>query len=98
MAIAAHTQKKPLEKVVLKEGSLTLGRAGDNDVRIKDATVSSHHAHIFTYLSASYIEDLGSTNGTYVNGSRVTKHTLHCGDVVAVGTHQFKVDSEQPHS
>ena len=74
MATAAQHLQHPLETVVLKEGTLSIGRARDNNVRIKDATVSSHHANIFTYMSASYIEDLGSTNGTYV--------TLQTGQVV----------------
>ena len=77
--------------VNLQEGAISIGRAGDNDLHIADKTVSSYHARIFTYLEASYIEDLDSTNGTYLNGKRVQKHTLHAGDIVKVGKHKLEI-------
>lgn len=76
---------KPLR--VLRNGELTLGRATDNDVALQHQTVSSHHAKIYTYLTASYIEDLDSTNGTFVNGKRIKKHVLKAGDVVRLGAY-----------
>lgn len=69
----------------LKFGELSIGRSEDNAVCIKEPTVSSHHAKIFTFFNASYVEDLGSTNGTMVNGKKIKKHTLHNGDVITVG-------------
>ena len=77
--------------VRLVPGVISIGRASDNDVQIEDVTVSLHHAKIFTYFSASYIEDLGSTNGTYLNGKRVNKHTLRTGDVVQIGKQRLKI-------
>lgn len=74
---------KPLR--VLRNGELTLGRAKDNDLNLPHYTVSAHHAKIYTYLTASYIEDLDSTNGTFVNGKRIKKHVLKAGDVVRLG-------------
>ena len=71
--------------VNLQSGALSIGRADDNDLHIPDNTVSAYHARIFTYLEASYIEDLGSTNGTFLNGKRIQKHTLHEGDVIKLG-------------
>lgn len=75
----------------LQSGAISIGRAGDNDLHIPDITVSSYHARIFTYLEASYIEDLGSTNGTYLNGRRITKHTLHPGDVIRMGKQELEI-------
>ncbi len=79
------------DSVKLQAGAMSIGRAGDNDLHIADTTVSSYHARIFTYLDASYIEDLGSTNGTYLNGKRIQKHTLHPGDVIKVGKHELEI-------
>jgi len=81
--------------VNLQAGSLSIGRAGDNDLHISDQTVSSHHARIFTYLESSYIEDLDSTNGTYLNGKRVQKHTLQVGDIVKVGKLELEITKNE---
>ena len=81
--------------VDLRSGAVSIGRAADSDIHIKDSTVSSRHAKIVTYFDASYIEDLDSTNGTFVNGKRVQKHILNPGDVISVGTHTLKVENEQ---
>jgi len=78
----------------LTAGTLTIGRKADNDVRLQDSTVSGHHAKIVTYFKASHVEDLGSTNGTFVNGRRVRMHTLRPGDVVAIGRHTITVQEE----
>lgn len=85
----------PKKTVNLKDGAITIGRSDDNDIQIKDSTVSSQHAKIVTYYEASYIEDLGSTNGTFVNGKRIQKHILNPGDVVSLGTHTLKMENEQ---
>ena len=68
----------------------TIGRLPDNDVRIDNATVSGHHSLIINILSDSFLEDLNSTNGTYVNGKLIKKHALQHGDVVTVGKHQLR--------
>lgn len=64
---------------------LAIGRAADNDVCIRDQGVSQHHARVSaTADGAIVIEDLGSTNGTYVNGERITRQTLRDGDTVLI--------------
>ena len=83
------TQSPPVD---LNPGELALGRAPDNDVQIEDTTVSSHHARIFTYFYVSYIEDLNSTNGTFVNGKRITKHLLQPGDVIHLGQYPLRIE------
>jgi len=75
----------------LSFGELSIGRASDNDVRITDSTVSSHHARVFTYLNSSYVEDLNSSNGTFINGKRVEKHILRPGDTLQVGSHTLEI-------
>jgi predicted component of type VI protein secretion system len=75
----------------------TVGRLPDNDVRIDNAAVSGHHSLIINILNDSFLEDLNSTNGTYVNGKLIKKHALQHGDVITVGHHQlrFMEDDEQ---
>ena len=73
----------------------TIGRLPDNDVRIDNPAVSGHHALIINILNDSFLEDLNSTNGTYVNGKLIKKHALQHGDVVTVGHHQLRfIDSQ----
>lgn len=68
----------------------TVGRLPDNDIRIDNPTVSGHHSLVINILNDSFLEDLNSTNGTYVNGRLIKKHALQNGDVVTVGRHQLR--------
>jgi pSer/pThr/pTyr-binding forkhead associated (FHA) protein len=68
----------------------TIGRLPDNDIRIDNSAVSGHHSLIINILNDSFLEDLNSTNGTYVNGKLIKKHALQHGDVVTVGHHQLR--------
>ena len=69
----------------------TIGRLPDNDVRIDNAAVSGHHGLVINILNDSFLEDLNSTNGTYVNETRVDQATLNPGDQVIIGRFQFLV-------
>ena len=68
----------------------TIGRLPDNDIRIDNPAVSGHHSLIINILNDSFLEDLNSTNGTYVNGKLIKKHALQNGDVITVGHHQLR--------
>src|SRR3954463_9590309 len=73
----------------------TIGRLPDNDIRIDNPAVSGHHSLVINILNDSFLEDLNSTNGTYVNGKLIKKHALQHGDVVTVGHHQLRfVDTQ----
>lgn len=73
----------------------TIGRLPDNDIRIDNAAVSGHHALLINILNDSFLEDLNSTNGTYVNGKIVKKHALQHGDSITIGHHTLRfVESE----
>ena len=73
----------------------TIGRLPDNDVRIDNPAVSGHHSLIINILNDSFLEDLNSTNGTYVNGKLIKKHALQHGDVITIGHHQLRFSDEQ---
>jgi hypothetical protein len=70
----------------------TIGRLADNTITIDSPAVSSHHACVFRDGQNLAVEDLQSTNGTFVNGKRVSRQVLQHGDVVQVGRHQLVLD------
>ena len=74
----------------LDQETITIGRKTDNDIHIDNLAVSGNHAKILTILNDSFIEDLDSTNGTYINGEKITKHALKNGDVIVIGKHELK--------
>jgi pSer/pThr/pTyr-binding forkhead associated (FHA) protein len=78
----------------LDKERITVGRKPDNDIQIDNLAVSGKHALIITILDDSFLEDLGSTNGTYVNGKLIKKHALKNGDVIAIGKHELKYINE----
>jgi pSer/pThr/pTyr-binding forkhead associated (FHA) protein len=73
----------------------TVGRLPDNDVRIDNPAVSGHHSLIINILNDSFLEDLNSTNGTYVNGKLIKKHALQNGDLITIGHHQLRFVDQQ---
>jgi pSer/pThr/pTyr-binding forkhead associated (FHA) protein len=74
---------------------LTIGRSPDNTVIIDNPAVSGHHARVFSESGAVILEDLNSTNGTFVNGQSATRKVLRSGDVVLIGKHQLLFDNTQ---
>jgi chromosome segregation ATPase len=68
----------------------TIGRTPDNDIRIDAEFISRHHAVVLLYGTKTVIEDLNSTNGTYVNAERVNRRTLKEGDIVTLGKSEFR--------
>jgi hypothetical protein len=78
--------------VIPVNGELTLGRRDDNLLVLTDPYVSGHHAKIFIKNTDCILEDLGSTNGTLLNGGRIEgKEILNFGDEIKVGSAIFKV-------
>ena len=61
---------------------MTIGPTDDNDIRIDNLTVNGHHAKLLTIFDNSFLEDLDSTNGAYVNGRQITNLPLKNGDVI----------------
>jgi pSer/pThr/pTyr-binding forkhead associated (FHA) protein len=84
-----------LEELELQHGTIVIGRSSNSDIQLDDLSVSNHHAKIITLFNATFIQDLDSTNGTFVNGKTIRKHTLHSGDVVTIGRHQILFQGTQ---
>jgi len=88
-----------MDGLVLKEISVTkerttIGRKPHNDIQIDNLAVSGEHAVIVTILNDSFLEDLGSTNGTVVNGNPIKKHFLQNNDVIELGKYKLKFLAE----
>ena len=71
---------------------LLIGRSEHNDISICSRFISRHHALLVRHGNATFLMDLNSTNGTFVNGKRVSNHVLLHDDVVTVGHHKIKFD------
>lgn len=83
---SADGEKK---EYLLTSETVTIGRKPSNDIPIDNLSVSGKHAQVITILEDSFLEDLGSTNGTYVNGKLVKKHALEDGDSITLGKYQI---------
>jgi len=83
-----------LKEIPLTKERTTIGRKPHNDIQIDNLAVSGEHAVIVTILNDSFLEDLGSTNGTVVNGNPVKKHFLQNNDVVELGKYKLKFVGE----
>src|SRR5213075_1551720 len=83
-----------LKEIPLTKERTTLGRKPHNDIQIDNLAVSGEHAVIVTILNDSFLEDLGSTNGTVVNGIAIKKHFLQNNDVIELGKYKLKFVGE----
>ncbi len=85
-----------LKEIPLNKERTTIGRKPHNDIQIDNLAISGEHAVVITILNDSFLEDLGSTNGTFVNGQSVKKHFLQNGDTIELGKYRLKFVSELP--
>lgn len=85
-----------LKEITLTKERTTIGRKPHNDIQIDNLAVSGEHAVIVTILNDSFLEDLGSTNGTLVNGAPIKKHFLQPNDVIELGKYKLKYINEAP--
>jgi len=83
-----------LKEIPLVKERTTIGRKPHNDIQIDNLAVSGEHAVIVTIMNDSFLEDLGSTNGTMVNGNSVKKHFLQGNDVIELGKYKLKYIAE----
>lgn len=78
----------------LTEPRVTVGRTPDNKIHIPDNSVSSHHAELVLEGSDYAVKDLDSTNGTRLNGEKITTGNLRRGDVLRLGNVELNYESE----
>lgn len=77
----------------LKVDKTTVGRVSDNAFEIPESSVSSHHAEILLRGNDVVIKDLGSTNGTFINGEKITEAVLKPGQTLKFGTVELRLDT-----
>lgn len=75
---------------------LLIGRSEHNDIAISSSFISRHHALLVRHGSTTFLMDLNSTNGTFVNSKRVSNHVLVHDDVITLGNHRIKFND--PHA
>jgi len=79
-------QTFPLEKE-----TITIGRLSENDIVIGSKSISGYHAEIKLDHGVYFLIDLNSTNGTYLNGSKVDQQEIRAGDIIRINNFNFKV-------
>ncbi|HEY0634656.1 MAG TPA: FHA domain-containing protein [Gammaproteobacteria bacterium] len=95
-------ENKPVRQYELAVGETRIGRRTENDIRVDDVAVSGYHALLrvrcdeyFAKQIHAEIEDVGSTNGTMVNGKPIKKQRLNHGDIIRLGHHELVFHDEQ---
>ncbi|MFL6621196.1 MAG: FHA domain-containing protein [Sulfurifustaceae bacterium] len=78
-----------VDHVDLRQGDMKIGRKPGCEIVLDNLAVSGEHANIFTIGDDSFIQDLNSTNGTFINNKRVAKHHLRNGDTINIGQHSL---------
>src|SRR3954449_12130021 len=79
----------------LKGEKITVGRVSDNAFEIPESSVSSHHAEIVLQGSDVLIRDLGSTNGTFINGEQINEAVLKPGQILRFGTVELRLETPE---
>jgi hypothetical protein len=87
--VIALVGDKPGQEYVLKPGTTTVGRSPKAQIRVLEESVSRQHAQVIFGPEGCKIVDLGSENGTNINGQRVSEHQLADGDLIQIGAQRF---------
>jgi len=80
----------------LKAEKTTIGRVEDNTFQIAEPSVSSHHCEILLRGSDVFVKDLNSTNGTFINGDKVTESPLKVGQILRLGQIEMRLETDAP--
>ena len=84
-----------LRELTIDQDEIIIGRDAGNDIQIDNMAVSREHAKIITGPAYYFIEDLNSTNGTFVNGKKIKKKFLKKDDEVSIGKHSLQIVFEE---
>jgi pSer/pThr/pTyr-binding forkhead associated (FHA) protein len=80
----------------LKVDKTTIGRVEDNTFQIAEPSVSSHHCEVLLRGSDVVVRDLNSTNGTYINGEKVTESVIKPGQILRLGQIEMRLETDAP--
>lgn len=90
--VVVHVPGVPVSRMPVRAGTMRVGRAADNDLALADERVSRNHGQIGVRHGTLIYRDLGSTNGTFVNGRRVTEIALGPGDTLQLGSSTLTIE------
>ncbi|MBI3853751.1 MAG: FHA domain-containing protein [Verrucomicrobia bacterium] len=82
----------------LKVDKTTIGRVDDNTFPITEPSISSHHCEVLLRGNEVVVKDLGSTNGTFINGQKITEGVLKPGQILRLGQIEVRLESDTPGS
>ncbi len=85
-----------LKELKIDQNEIIIGRDSGNDIQIDNVAVSREHARIISGPDYYLIEDLNSTNGTFVNGKKINKKFLQEVDEITIGKHSLQIVLEDP--
>ena len=91
LTILLKFNEKILKTIESDKNEIIIGRNAANDIAIENLAVSKQHAKIVKQDEAYYIEDLNSTNGTYLNKIRITKKNLNNNDIIIIGKNSLEI-------
>ncbi|MEI6393636.1 MAG: FHA domain-containing protein [Verrucomicrobiota bacterium] len=80
----------------LKVDKTTIGRVEDNTFQIAEASVSSHHCEVLLRGNEVLVRDLNSTNGTFINGEKVSESVIKPGQILRLGQIEMRLDTDTP--
>ena len=80
----------------LKAEKTTVGRVEDNSFQIAEPSVSSHHCEVMLRGNDIIVKDLNSTNGTFINGEKVTEGPLKAGQILRLGQIEMRLETDAP--
>jgi transcriptional regulator with GAF, ATPase, and Fis domain len=95
--LIVETDGQPSKEYTLKKNTIRIGMADDNDIIIKDDTVSRHHAEIVKTKESYLIRDLGSTNGTFVGSVQVKEVFISARSTIRIGQSKIKFSAQDEH-
>jgi type II secretory pathway predicted ATPase ExeA len=88
--------EKVLDDLKIEQPRMLIGRSNHNDISIDSRFISRHHALLVRHGNSTFLMDLNSTNGTFVNAKRISNHVLAHDDVISIGHHKIKFSD--PHA
>lgn len=88
-------EKQIIKRQAINSTTVTIGRHANNVIALPDRTISRQHARITRMRDDCFLEDLNSTNGTYVNHQSIERHYLEDGDIIGLGKYQIIFRSTQ---
>lgn len=92
LKIELKFRDKVLKQFETDKSEITIGRGTKNDIQIDNLAVSNAHAKIIRHPDHYTVEDLKSTNGTFLNEKQITKARLNPNDIVTIGKHTLEVN------